>query len=285
MRAKHSIFLVLFVLLISLWEAASAAAQKSQMVDLEEHFGKGWQCLAVPNGIAKVGVIFEQRKDKTVFFVADLKEANITTAPVSVPEITTSKQLSLGAAIKLLSVFFPTLSLSHDSDTKIAAVISGADESVGGGAVRADAIAWAQKNTNQFAQGAKVYVVREAILASQVAYSFDSATTTTITAQLDLTAGPQKASSPATPSAPNTTNAPKTQGTPSTNATPSPTQSTPPAKQSSTVSPPNAANQIAQTFDPKITICIHPDWIVIGSALGGTPKPIIVEVTDDLGFK
>jgi hypothetical protein len=56
-------------------------------------------------------------------------------------------------------------------------------------------------------------------------------------------------------------------------------------KQSSTVSPPDASQRIAQKFDPKIGICIHPDQIVMGNNYGGVPKPNIVEINEDLDFR
>jgi hypothetical protein len=192
--------------------------------------------------------------------------------------MSTSKNLSLGAAIKLISVFFPSLNVSYEYDKKTTVVISGAEEVVGGQKVSQDAIAWAQKNLNQFRPDSRLFVIREAILASGVTYTFDTTTATAIAAQLNLSA-PKKGTATGT-----ATGNPPTGGTPATK-TASPTGDNSPPKQSSTVSQPKTPNQIAQTFDPKIGICIHPDQIILGNSYGGELKVTLQPVTEDLDFK
>jgi hypothetical protein len=259
-----------------------AEADQSQIPDLEQKVGKGWQCFAMPSGFDKVGVVFEQRKDKSVFYVDDLKETGAVTAPVAIGSISTSKHFSLGAAIKLISAFFPSLNVSYDYQKKTTVMISGAEETAGGEKVSKDAIAWAQTNLNQFKPESRLFVVREAILASGLTYTFDKSTSTAISAQLSLTAPKTATASSAGGGAPSTS-----AGSPAATAgsTPGQTATVPDNKQNSTVSPPNAANQIAQTFNPKIGICIHPDEMVLGSSFAGEPKAITKPVTEDLDLR
>jgi hypothetical protein len=264
--------------LLCLCPPKAAEADKSQLVDLEQKVGKGWQCYAIPSGLGKVGVVLEQRKDKSVFYVDDLKETGALTTPVSIGSMSTSKHLTLGAAIKLISAFFPSLDVSYDYQKKTTVVISGAEEVVGGPKVSRDAISWAEKNLNQFHPDSRLFVIREAILASEVTYTFDTSTATAIAAQLNLTEPKTgTANGAGTGSAPTT-------GDPSSK-TASPAASNPPKQQSSTVSQPKAPNQIAQAFDPKIGICIHPDQIIVGNSFGGDLKVTIEPVTEDLNFK
>jgi hypothetical protein len=271
-----------------------AEADKSQLMDLEQRVGKGWQCFAIPTGLDRVGVVLEQRKDKSVFYVDDLKETGTLTTPVAIGQMSSSKHLSLGAAIKLISAFFPSLNVSLDFDKKTTIVISGAEEVVGGQKSSQDAIEWAQKNLGQFHPGSKLFVIREAILASGVTYTFDTSTATAIAAQLSLnepktaTASGAPNGNPASGAGTSKTKSPDTTSdkTAGSDNTPGKTgQDSAPAKQSSTVSKPNNPNQITQAFDPKIGICIHPDQLILGNSLGGDLKATIEPVTQDLGFK
>lgn len=269
-----------------------AEADQSKIPDLEGKVGKGWQCFAMPSGFDKVGYIFEQRKDKSVFYVAALDEAQAVTAPAYLGSLSTSKHFSLGAAIQMISAFFPSLNVSYDYQNKTTVVISGAEETVGGEKVTQDAVKWAQdeKNLSNFKRDTRLFVVREAILASGLTYSFDKSTAVAISAQLSLTApktGTAGGTSSGAPSKPAAGSSPATGGNaPGQSSTdPAKQSSTDPSKQSSTVSPPNAGNQIAQTFNPKIGICIHPDEIVLGSQFGGPPKAIARPVTEDLDLR
>ena len=67
-------------------------------------------------------------------------------------------------------------------------MISGAEESVGGIKVSQEATTWATHNLPQFRAGSKLFVVREAISASGVTYTFDGSTATAISAKFDLSA-------------------------------------------------------------------------------------------------
>ena len=269
-----------------------AGAQSSaRFPDLEKKLGKGWQCFAMPNGFGHIGVVFEQRPDKSVFYLDDTRSAAAATAPMAIGSLSTSKHFSLGAAFKLLSVFFPAIDASYDYSSKISATIGGAEEQVGGAAVSNAGTQWALQNRASFKPGSKVFIVREAVLASEITYAFDQATSASIAAKLDLSA-PKSATISAsaavggkapTVSATASATAPATTPTNSGASSPQPAGTS--DKQRSTVAPPDAGHRIAQTFSPKIGVCIHPDQIVIGSNYGGKPKATIVPVMDDQDFR
>jgi hypothetical protein len=272
-----------------------ANSDQSRIPDLQKKLGVGWQCFAIPQGIDQVGVIIEQQADKSVFYVDDLKESNIVSGLASVGSLTTSTQFSLGAAIKLISTFFPSLNVSYDYNKKTSILISDAEERAGGSKVSQDGVVWAQKHVSSFKPGSRLFVIREELLAAGVTYTFDKSTATKIAADLQLSE-PKTASALATPgtgqksqsnkgaSGAKPTDSPITpSGTTPSNAGSQP--EAPANKTTSTLSPPKAGQQIAQTFNPKIGICIHPDEIVLGNSYAGNPRPHLQPVVGDLGFK
>src|ERR1700730_7748757 len=173
-----------------------ADADKSQIPDLPGKLGVGWQCFAIPEGVEQVGVIFEQRRDKSVFYVDDLKESNVVSGAAYVGPLTTSTQFSLGAALKLITSFFPSLNVSYDYSKKTSVVISDAEKRVGGDKVAQDAVAWAMHHPSSFKSGSRLFVVREELLAAGVVYTFDKSTATKIAVDLELSQ-PKTASAPA----------------------------------------------------------------------------------------
>lgn len=276
------------IALIPICAMPTNARNRSNFPDLEQKLGRGWQCFAMPNGFGRVGVIFEQRQDKSVFYLDDTKLSAAATAPMAIGSLTTSKHFSIGAAVKFLATFFPSLDVSHDYNRKISATIGGAEEQVGGIAAQDAAKSWASRHLSAFSSGSKVFVVREAVLASEVTYTFDSATSTSIAAKLDLSAsktatvavsGPGQDSKPS--ATVTTSTSPVATGGSGSGGTGDIVAST----QTSTVAPPDASHRIAQTFNPKIGVCIHPDQILVGNNYGGRPQPRLLGVTEDLGLR